>query len=331
MLSAESKMTENNPRCCATGRTRDLKAETADCCEAIGEIVPSATSIARRWSLSIGGCFMMGSNDRRFPEDGEGPVRPVTVTRFAIACHAVSNLQFGDFVRATGFVTDAERYGWSFVFAGFLSEESKRAIGSRASETPWWIPVPHAYWAQPEGPPSTILNRLDHPVVHVSWNDAKAYCRWSGTRLPTEAQREMAARGGLEQATYPWGDELMPMGEHRCNIWQGDFPDRNTAEDGYAGTAPVHAFKANGYGLHNVAGNVWEWCEDYFSADYHRVTPARDPLQCEPSGNRSLRGGSFLCHESYCNRYRVAARSSNSPDTSTSNIGFRVVRLDVEG
>lgn len=323
-------MTHDNPRCCAMGRTRHVKAGSADSCAALRQIVPSATSIPLLWSPSIGGCFTMGSNDRRFPEDGEGPVRSVTVSTFAMACHAVSNLQFGDFVRATGFMTDAERYGWSFVFAGFLSEENKRAIGSRVSETPWWVPAPHTYWAQPEGPPSTILDRLDHPVVHVSWNDAKAYCRWSGTRLPTEAEWEMAARGGLEEAIYPWGDGLMPRGEHRCNIWQGNFPDRNTAEDGYAGTAPVHAFKANGYGLHNVAGNVWEWCEDHFSPDYHRVTAARDPLRREPSANRSLRGGSFLCHESYCNRYRVAARSSNTPDTSTSNIGFRVVRLDME-
>ena len=208
--SAESKMTADNPRCCAQGRTGDVKAAIGELCAALRQIVPSATSIPRRWSPSIGGSFMMGSNDRRFPDDGEGPVRAVTVTTFAIACHAVSNLQFGDFVRATGYTTDAERYGWSFVFAGFLSEETKRAIGSRAAETPWWVPVPHAYWAQPEGPPSTILDRLDHPVVHVSWNDAKAYCRWSGTRLPTEAEWEMAARGGLEQAIYPWGDELMP-------------------------------------------------------------------------------------------------------------------------
>ena len=135
---------------------------------------------------------------------------------------------------------------------GLLPDDLKREIGSRVADTPWWVPVPHAYWAQPEGPPSTILDRLDHPVVHVSWNDASAYCQWSGTRLPTEAEWEMAARGGLKQAIYPWGDELTPAGEHRCNIWQGDFPDHNTADDGYAGTAPVHAFPANGYGLHNV-------------------------------------------------------------------------------
>lgn len=135
-------------------------------------------------------------------------------------------------------------------------------------------------------------------------------------------------RGGLKQAIYPWGDELTPSGEHRCNIWQGDFPDHNTANDGCAGTAPVHAFPANGYGLHNVAGNVWEWCEDYFSPRHHQTTTSRDPLHNELSPNRSLRGGSFLCNESYCNRYRVAARSSNTPESSSSNIGFRVIRLE---
>jgi formylglycine-generating enzyme required for sulfatase activity len=136
----------------------------------------------------------------------------------------------------------------------------------------------------------------------------------------------MAARGGLEEAIYPWGDELMPDGAHRCNIFQGHFPDHNTAADGFAATAPVHAYKPNGYGLHNVAGNVWEWCEDHFSPSYHCITASEAPLHAEPGPNRSLRGGSFLCHESYCNRYRVAARSSNTPDTCASNIGFRVAR-----
>ena len=319
-------MTEGSARCCANGRTDIVQLASAESAATHARIEPSRTAIPRRWSASIGGPFLMGSHDRRFPQDGEGPVRQVAVDQFAIACHAVSNLQFGDFVRATGYTTDAERFGWSFVFAAFVPQETRSAIGSRAADTPWWIPVPHAYWAQPEGPPSTMLDRLDHPVVHVSWNDAKAYCQWSGTRLPSEAEWEMAARGGLEQAIYPWGDELRPDGEHRCNIWQGDFPDHNTAEDGFAGTAPVHAFKPNGYGLHNMAGNVWEWCEDFFSLAYHRITSAENPLQCEPAANRSLRGGSLLCHESYCNRYRVAARSSNTPDSSASNIGFRVVQ-----
>lgn len=315
-------MTQDRSHCCMQGGAG--KTPAVD--DAQPAIVPSATAIPRRWSSPIGGTFRMGTNDIGFVEDGEGPVRPVTLSSFAIACHAVSNLQFGDFVRATGYTTEAERYGWSFVFDGLLSDEARRASSNRARETPWWVAVPHAYWAQPEGPSSSILDRLDHPVVHVSWNDAQAYCAWSRTRLPTEAEWEMAARGGLDQAAYPWGDELQPGGEHRCNIWQGHFPDRNSMDDGYLGTAPVHAFAANGYGLHNVAGNVWEWCEDYFSPHYHRLTAARDPLNRAPAPNRSMRGGSFLCHDSYCNRYRVAARSSNTPDSSSSNVGFRVVR-----
>ena len=319
-------MTEGSPRCCASSRADNGQPASGEAAAALGSIEPSLNPIARRWSAPIGGGFTMGSNDRRFPADGEGPPRRVTVGEFAIACHAVSNIQFGDFVRATRYTTDAERYGWSFVFDALLPDETRQAIGNRIADTPWWVPVPHAYWAQPEGPPSTILDQLDHPVVHVSWNDAKTYCRWSGTRLPSEAEWEMAARGGLEQASYPWGDELTPSGEHLCNIWQDRFPDHNTADDGHLGTAPVHAFKPNGYGLHNMAGNVWEWCEDYFAPDYHRITAATDPLQTTPAANRTLRGGSFLCHESYCNRYRVAARSSNGPDSASSNIGFRVVR-----
>lgn len=320
-------MTEAKLLCCAQSRDADpASSSVLD----RASIEPIRSNIVRRWSPTIGGSFVMGSDDARFPDDGEGPVRRATVSAFEIACHTVSNLQFGDFVRATGYTTDAEHYGWSFVFAGLLPQEIKLQIGSRSAETPWWIPVPRAYWAQPEGPHSTILDRLDHPVVHVSWNDAMAYCQWSGTRLPTEAEWEIAGRGGLEQANYPWGDELTPMGEHRCNIWQGHFPDLNSIEDGYAGTAPVHAFKPNGFGLHNMAGNVWEWCADYFSPRYCDLTNEVDPFQAQVTPNRSLRGGSFLCHASYCDRYRVAARSSNTPESAASNIGFRVVRRDAE-
>lgn len=316
-------MTDGKVRCCVGGRG---DGEPSSAASAALAMVPSSTPVLRRWSREIGGGFLMGSDDGRFADDGEGPVREVTLHPFAIACHAVSNRQFGDFVRATGYSSDAERYGWSYVFADFVPNQVKQAIGSHALETPWWIPVPRAYWAQPEGPHSSVLDRLDHPVVHVSWADASAYCDWSGTRLPTEAEWEFSARGGLQQMVYPWGDELTPGGEHRCNIWQGTFPADNTCDDGYAGTAPVHAYPPNGYGLHNMVGNVWEWCADWFSPAYHRTTASHDPIGIADTGRRSLRGGSYLCHESYCNRYRVAARSSNTPDSSAGNIGFRVVR-----
>jgi formylglycine-generating enzyme len=261
-----------------------------------------------------------------FADDGEGPARTVRISPFSISAYAVTNAQFGDFVRETGYSTQAERLNWSFVFHAFVPEDRRRRIGRAPADTPWWLPVPRAYWAQPEGPGSTVVDRLDHPVVHVSWHDAQAFCRWSGTRLPTEAQWEYGARGGLPDALYPWGDELTPGGEHRCNIWQGRFPAANTAEDGYAGTAPVHAFRPNGFGLFNMAGNVWEWCEDMFSRDYHRETGATDPLLSGDGPARSQRGGSFLCHRSYCNRYRAAARSWNTATSTAGNVGFRVVR-----
>jgi formylglycine-generating enzyme required for sulfatase activity len=217
-----------------------------------------------------GGTFLMGTNDREgFPEDGEGPVREITLKPFYISPFAVTNLQFRNFTAATGYRTDAERYGWSYVFHLFVGESTKARVERVAERTPWWWVVEGADWAHPEGPESGIEDRLNHPVVHISWNDAAAYCRWTNQRLPTEAEWEYAARGGLVQKRYPWGDLLKPDGVHRCNIWQGKFPDKNNASDGYAGTAPVDAFPPNGFGLYNVSGNVWEWCSDWFSRTYH--------------------------------------------------------------
>ncbi|MFI9388060.1 formylglycine-generating enzyme family protein [Kutzneria sp. NPDC052558] len=250
----------------------------------------------------------MGADDRDgFPDDHEGPVREVEVAPFAIDPHAVSNTRFAAFVSATGYRTEAETFGWTYVFARFLPGRL-RAVSPRPDSAPWWCAVAGAYWRHPEGPGSDLDGRWDHPVVHVSWADAVAYCAWAGRRLPTEAEWEYAARGGLDQARFPWGDELTPGGRHQCNIWQGPFPARDLAEDGYSGTAPVHSFPPNGFGLHNMAGNVWEWCSDWF--DHHRTT-------------RAMRGGSYLCHPSYCNRYRVAARMRNTPDSSSGNLGFR--------
>ena len=272
-----------------------------------------------------GGAFMMGTDDaQRFATDGEGPVRRVTIKKYCLASTVVTNDQFATFVAATGYITEAERFGWSFVFDLLLSASASANIVGSAGAAPWWLGVTGAQWRFPEGHGSSVDGRGDHPVVHVSWNDAMAYCKWGRVRLPTEAEWERAARGGMEQKRYPWGDELTPRGVHHCNIWQGDFPHSNSTEDGYIGTAPAASFPANGYGLHNVSGNVWEWCADWFSATYHINAPRKKPLG-EPHGRaRVLRGGSYLCHHSYCNRYRVAARSSNSPDSTSGNTGFRV-------
>ncbi|MFC8453432.1 formylglycine-generating enzyme family protein [Kitasatospora sp. NPDC057223] len=271
------------------------------------------------------GTFLMGTEDADgFPADGEGPVRQVSVGAFRIDRHAVSNRRFAEFAADTGYLTEAERFGWSYVFAGFLPGALRKGA-PRPAEAPWWCGVGEAWWQAPEGPGSTLDGRADHPVVHVSWNDAAEYCRWAGGRLPTEAEWEYAARGGLEQRRYAWGDELDPDGEYRCNIWRGRFPTRNTAEDGYRGTAPVDAFEPNGFGLYNVAGNVWEWCADRWSTD-HLAGPPAGPAAAPDDAARVMRGGSYLCHASYCNRYRVAARTRNTPDSTSGNVGFRCVR-----
>lgn len=274
-----------------------------------------------------GGTFAMGNEDRDAnPGDGEGPVRDVTLNPFAIDTVTVTNARFATFVKATGYVSDAERYGWSYVFHLLVPRDVDRGIGAVPVEAPWWRPVPGASWRAPEGPGSNVGSRQNHPVVHVSWNDAQAYCEWSGTRLPTEAEWEYAARGGLDRATYAWGNELTPDGRHQCNIWQGRFPDVNTLDDGWLSTAPVSAFRPNGFGLYNVAGNVWEWCADWFSTTWHATAPRVNPAGPPNGEARVMRGGSYLCHHSYCNRYRVAARTSNTPDSSAGNLGFRVAR-----
>jgi formylglycine-generating enzyme required for sulfatase activity len=273
-----------------------------------------------------GGSFWMGTNgDEGFADDGEGPAHKVRLRPFLIDRTAVSNAEFAAFVAETGYMTDAESIGWSFVFHLLLPRDfpPTRAIAC----APWWRQVESASWQHPEGPQSSFAS--DHPVVHVSWNDAAAYARWAHKRLPSEAEWEFAARGGLAKCLYPWGNELTPDGEHRCNIWQGRFPVENTCEDGFLGTAPVASFEPNGYGLHEMAGNVWEWCADWFSATYYEDSSRTDPIGPRSGTSRVIRGGSYLCHASYCNRYRVAARSHNTPDSSTGHMGFRCVR-DVE-
>ena len=275
--------------------------------------------------LVPGGSFRMGSEDRfAYPEDGEAPVKEVEVAEYRIDACAVTNDEFGAFVDETGYVTEAERFRWSFVFAGLLPDDFPPT--EAVAQAPWWRKVEGSDWRRPEGPQSSLTGRGDHPVVHVSWNDAQAYCVWAWKRLPTEAEWERAARGGLEGRAFPWGDELEPEGEHRMNVWQGDFPLTNTLADGYLGPAPVDAFPANGFGLHNTTGNVWEWTADWFHPTFRQRDRRRDPRGPERGTHRVQKGGSYLCHHSYCRRYRVAARQGSTPDSSTGNVGFRCAR-----
>lgn len=275
-----------------------------------------------------GGTFLMGTDyPHGFPMDGEGPVRAVTLAPFQIDRFPVTNEEFKAFIDATGYRTEAEVFGWSFVFWLHIPEERfQELVEDTVAAAQWWCKVPGAFWSRPEGPGSHVRGRGRHPVVHVSWNDAQAYAAWSGKALPTEAQWEYAARGGLEQRLYPWGNDLTPNGEHRCNVWQGQFPIKDTGEDGYVGSCPVDSFPPNGFGIYSATGNVWEWCTDWFDASFHVDGPRQDPKGPPDGQSKVMKGGSFLCHASYCNRYRVAARTSNTPDSSASNIGFRCVR-----
>ena len=270
-----------------------------------------------------GGTFLMGSEDADArPEDGEGPIREVRIDAFQVGRSCVTNRQFGEFVEATGYRTQAEDFGWSYVFKGLLPKTRQRKL-AHVHNFPWWLAVEGTGWRKPEGPGSNLKGRLHHPVVPISWNDANAYCRWAGKRLPTEAEWEYAARGGLAGKRFPWGDDLTPGGRHRCNIWQGAFPDTNALGDGHFGTAPAEWFRPNGYGLYNMAGNVWEWCSDFYGVDWHRTHSLDNPSGPEQGDTNILKGGSYLCHDSYCNRYRVAARNANTPDSTTGNVGFQ--------
>ena len=268
-----------------------------------------------------GGVFTIGSEDRwAYPEDGEIPAE-VDVSAFMIDACAVSNAEFAAFVSDTRYVTEAEQFGWSFVFGGLLPEgfPATRAVAA----APWWRQVFEADWRHPEGPQSDLGGRADHPVVHVSWGDALSFCAWAGKRLPTEAEWEFAAGGGLPEAVFPWGNELEPGGEHRMNVWQGRFPTENTVADGYYGTSPVDAFEPNGYGMYNVTGNVWEWTADWFHPSFRAQDRRTDPTGPPVGTHKVQKGGSYLCHASYCRRYRVSARQGNEPDSSTGNLGFR--------
>jgi formylglycine-generating enzyme required for sulfatase activity len=298
-----------------------------------------------------GGTFRMGS-DHHYPE--EAPAHNVKVDGFWMSRHTVTNAEFARFVEATGHVTVAERTANAVDYPG--ADASKLLPSSVMFKKPagrvdlsnhynWWVYVPGADWRHPRGPASNIRKLMDHPVVHVAFPDAEAYAHWAGCELPTEAEWEFAARGGLDGAEFTWGDAFMPEGKPMANTWQGEFPWQNRVEDGYEWTAPVGSFPANGYGLHDMAGNVWEWTTDWYQ-EHGKIQKAcctidnprgcADPAQTyDPTTpdihipRKVMKGGSFLCAPNYCRRYRPAARMPQAVDTSTCHLGFRcIVRAD---
>lgn len=288
-----------------------------------------------------GGKFRMGTDDPRFPD--ARPVHEVEVSGFYMDEHEVTNAQFAEFVSATGYVTVAERPLDPADYPGV--PESVLVPGSAvfvppANEVPldnplgWWQYVAGASWRHPEGSASSIEGRDNEPVVHVSYEDAAAYAAWAGKRLPTEAEWEYAARGGKEGQKYYWGDELKPNGEWAANIYQGDFPFRNALEDGFAFVSPVKSFPANGFGLYDMEGNVWEWCSDFYRPDYYGQGAKRDPKGPSESYDpyapgvvqRVQRGGSFLCSDEYCIRYMAGSRGKGEVTSASNNLGFRCVK-----
>jgi formylglycine-generating enzyme required for sulfatase activity len=301
-----------------------------------------------------GGEFRMGSDSAGAWPD-ERPAHPVLVDGFWIDATEVTNRQFREFVTETSYVTTAERTPTAEELLANLPEGTPEpepgdlVAGSLVFMPPdhsvplndvrgWWTWTPGANWRQPEGPGSDLSGRDEHPVVHVSWDDAVAYATWAGKRLPTEAEWEFAARGGLQEQPYVWGSDPPSLTHPQANLWTGSFPHDNTAADGFVRTAPVKSFAPNGYGLYDMAGNVWEWCSDWYDRELYQHRPlseltrnpqgpvlSHDPMRPYMS-QRSQRGGSFLCNDDYCSRYRPSARHGCTPDTGMSHVGFRCAK-----
>lgn len=300
-----------------------------------------------------GGTFSMGADNKQASED-EYPKHKVTVDGFWIDVTEVTNAQFAAFVKATGYITTAEKKpDWeelkkqvppgtpkpdeSVLVAASLVFKAPKQNVSLSDYSQWWEWKEGADWKHPHGPGSDIKGKENYPVVHVSWYDAEAYCKWAGKRLPTEAEWEFAARGKLENNIYPWGNESVNTGKPKANSWQGNFPGKNTEEDKFYFSAPVKSFVANGYGLYDMAGNVWEWCADYYNNKYYS-TLNKDGATNPKGANKSfdpdepyaikrvIRGGSFLCNDSYCSGYRVARRMKSTEDSGMEHVGFRCVQ-----
>jgi len=303
---------------------------------------PAAAPTGMAWIP--GGNFWMGTNEPHMPDTQ--PLHRVTLDGFWMDSTLVTNEEFEQFVKATKFVTVAEKKPTleqypdaipANLIAGSVVFTPPKTEVPLDNHFRWWSYVEGADWRHPNGPDSTIHTRAKHPVVHIAYEDAVAYCTWRGARLPTEAEFEFASRGGLDRKRYDWGDELMPNGKHMANTFQGHFPDTNTAEDGYPSTSPVGAFPANGYGLFDMSGNVWEWTSDWYRADYYQTVA--DVISINPKGpsdsfdpsepkvaKRVHRGGSYLCTDQYCSRFIAGGRGKGEPDTGTNHLGFRCVR-----
>lgn len=353
---------------CQTPSGRSNAADTADstCCMPSGSRFTgnASNSVTARHAgsdlygvddmvLIPGGTFTIGARETTFARPDEFPNRDVSVDSFLMDIHPVTNAQFQTFVEATGYITTAEKeIDWdeikgqlppgttrphdSLLLPSSLIFESPGRIVSMNDYQSWWHWQAGASWKHPLGPGSSISGMDNYPVVHVSWDDAIAYAKWAGKRLPTEAEWEYAARGGHNDYIFPWGNE--PVAPERANYWQGDFPYRNIVEDGFEGAAPVKSFPPNGYGLYDMAGNVWQWTNDWFHANYYnqlhkgKIThnpkgpqDSYDPM--EPGvPKKSIRGGSFLCNDSYCAGYRASSRMKTSPDSGMSHLGFRCVK-----
>jgi formylglycine-generating enzyme len=351
---------------CKTGNKNEtLKTETDSCCmpatasrfgSSEGNATPNhVKTIENKGAMVLipGGTFTMGARERRFAREDEFPANEVTVSSFYMDVHPVTNAQFREFVEATGYITTAEvAPDWEEMKKQLPPGTPKpdesllvpaslvfRSPGQRVSLNnyqSWWEWLPGANWRHPMGPDSSVEDKDDFPVVHISWYDANAYAQWAGKRLPTEAEWEYAARGGNNDFIYPWGNDAVTP--EKTNYWQGEFPYLDLSEDGFEGPSPVKTFSPNGFGLYDMAGNVWEWTADWYHHNYYLMLATHSEIK-NPTGpdtsydpmepaipKRTIRGGSFLCNDSYCAGYRASARMKSSPDSGMLHLGFRLVK-----
>jgi formylglycine-generating enzyme required for sulfatase activity len=346
ILLVRGRQSRGDPPSAHTSHERDSEPKDPASAALVGVNTTEPPGPAPEGMVWIpGGTFWMGCDDCEMPDTQ--PVHLVTVDGFWMDTTPVTNTHFADFVKATGYVTIAERQPDPKDYPGAdpKSVVAGSAVFSPASQdvplddyTRWWRYVPGASWKHPEGPGSTTEGRENHPVVQIAWEDAVAYAKWAGKRLPTEAEFEFASRGGFDRNRYAWGNDLKPGGKWAANIWQGRFPASNTNEDGYQRTSPVDAFPPNGFGLYDVGGNVWQWCADWYRPDYFATLssagPARNPqgppVSYDPQEpgipKRVQKGGSFLCSDRYCSRFLVGSRGRGAIDSGGSNTGFRCVK-----